>query len=80
MELLNEFVKLESKSKEPAISVMTYNILADCYCLPNYFPYAQHSILSFTYRAPKILNEIKSTNADIICLQGTDIIRMRSLL
>lgn len=41
------------------ISVLSYNILADIFCKPDYFSYADPKILDFKYRSVKIIEEIK---------------------
>jgi mRNA deadenylase 3'-5' endonuclease subunit Ccr4 len=38
-----------------SISVLSYNILADCYVDPLYFPYAKKNSLAFAQRAQKIV-------------------------
>ncbi len=54
------------------IRVLSYNMLADCYTRPQYFPYVSPGNLAFFNRAKKVVAELKSTMADIICLQEVD--------
>ncbi|KAL4499815.1 hypothetical protein ABPG72_015164 [Tetrahymena utriculariae] len=54
------------------ISITSYNILADLYTDPWYFPYCPKQYLNFDYRKWKIVEEIKLINSDIVCLQETD--------
>ncbi|CDW80670.1 potential mrna deadenylase and ccr4-not complex subunit ccr4p [Stylonychia lemnae] len=54
------------------IKVLSYNVLADCYSHYFMFKYVDHSILKFKYRSFRILEEIKQSNSDIICLQEVD--------
>ena len=69
-----EYINLPKTQHAAEFSLMSYNILADCYCLSSYFPYAQHCNLASTNRFPRIIQEIKSLNTDIICLQGNNVI------
>lgn len=48
---------------------MSYNILADCYSQYFMFKYVKHGYLNFRYRSVRILQEIKESNSDILCLQ-----------
>ncbi|EAS05777.2 endonuclease/exonuclease/phosphatase family protein (macronuclear) [Tetrahymena thermophila SB210] len=54
------------------ISITSYNILADLYTDPWYFPYCPKQYLNFDYRKWKIVEEIKLINSDIVCLQEAD--------
>eukprot|EP01017_Pseudomicrothorax_dubius_P034965 TRINITY_DN4846_c0_g3_i2.p1 TRINITY_DN4846_c0_g3~~TRINITY_DN4846_c0_g3_i2.p1 ORF type:complete len:153 (-),score=11.94 TRINITY_DN4846_c0_g3_i2:158-616(-) len=54
------------------ISILSFNILADCYCPPEFFPYADKQILLHSYRAPLIVKQIGELDADIVCLQEVD--------
>jgi mRNA deadenylase 3'-5' endonuclease subunit Ccr4 len=51
---------------------MSYNILADRLALPNYFPHTTRSRLSFEFRGPRVIAEIRQSRADVICLQEVD--------
>lgn len=54
------------------LKVLSYNILADCYSKYFMFKYVRHVYLNFKYRSVRIMQEIKSSEADIICLQEVD--------
>jgi len=51
------------------VNIMSYNLLACGLDRHNKFPYASEDVLNFWYRAPRIINEIQNSNADIVCLQ-----------
>lgn len=56
----------------PFISIVSFNILAPCWASPLYYPV--FSTLDRFYRRERIIDLLKSTNADIFCLQEcTDI-------
>lgn len=76
-------LKRDSSRDRPdsnSVSVVTYNILANCYIkeatdrhpLP-IFPYVtDRSKLSFEARAPRILARLAAIDADIVCLQEVE--------
>jgi CCR4-NOT transcription complex subunit 6 len=51
------------------VSLLSYNILADGFAPPENFPKTQKHDLLWTTRAPRLLNEIQTLNADVICVQ-----------
>lgn len=51
---------------------MSYNILADQLCSPNWFTYASKQVLDFKFRGPRIIEEIASSSASLLCLQELD--------
>ena len=51
------------------LRVMSYNILAQPYATQRAFPYAFPEILDFNYRSPRIMQDLRQINADIVCLQ-----------
>ena len=51
---------------------MSYNLLADRLALPRIFTESSPAILSFQFRGPRILAEIRGSGADILCLQEVD--------
>eukprot|EP00347_Sterkiella_histriomuscorum_P013489 403364523 len=57
------------------MKVLSYNILADCYSHYFMFKYVDHAYLKFGFRSYRILEEIKSSDSDIICLQEVDHIK-----
>lgn len=57
-----------------SLSIASYNLLAECYVrVPgqpwNAFENCPTDFLNWTFRAPRILSTIVSSNADVICLQ-----------
>ena len=49
---------------------MTYNILANSLCSPDWFKYIQNpSYVDQTYRQNILVSDLKELSADIICLQ-----------
>lgn len=58
--------------KNKIIHVMSYNILADHLAKQRgdfWHTHASDAILDITYRAPRIMEELKSSDASIICFQ-----------
>ena len=51
---------------------MTYNFLADRLAGQGYHTHASVPTLHFDFRGPRIFEEIKASNADILCLQEVD--------
>ena len=51
---------------------MSYNLLADCLATPEYHPYQSSRLLEFSFRAPRIMQEIAQSGASLICLQEMD--------
>ena len=62
------FAKNPDGTKLLVLKVLSYNILADCYTKYFMFKYSKHGILRFKYRSHRILEEIKHSDSDIICL------------
>ncbi|KAL4502033.1 hypothetical protein ABPG73_020170 [Tetrahymena malaccensis] len=65
-------LKKDSQVFSDQIQITSYNILADQYTDPWYFPYCPKQYLNFDYRKWKIVEEIKLINSDIVCLQEAD--------
>ena len=59
----------ENKNNNPTFTLMTHNILADCYTSFNSFPKVNKSHLIYSFRKQSILRELKTYLPDIICLQ-----------
>merc|ERR1712203_367084 len=49
--------------------VLDWNVLAEIYATESQYPYSEKWALSWHFRKHLILEEIKSIDADIICLQ-----------
>ena len=56
----------------PVLRVMTYNILAECYCNARIYPYCPTNALKSDYRRALALEQVFEYNADIVCLQEVD--------
>ena len=54
------------------LSVLQWNVLARCYTSPKHYPLLSRQIVEFDNRKDLISQEIKSYNADVICLQEVD--------
>lgn len=55
------------------IKVMSYNIMAFQFTKLDWYTYCNRNFLYPKYRCPRIIEEIESLNADIICLQEVDV-------
>jgi mRNA deadenylase 3'-5' endonuclease subunit Ccr4 len=56
-----------------SISVMSFNILAQCYTRSEFFPSVNpKAALKWKNRGPKIVQEIAQYNPDVVCLQECD--------
>jgi CCR4-NOT transcription complex subunit 6 len=51
---------------------MQYNMLADRLAHPHRYAYVPLDILSFSYRSARILEEIRTSDCDVLCLQEMD--------
>ncbi len=54
------------------VHVMSYNVLADHLATPQFHPFQSSQVMDFTFRATRIIEEIKQSDASIICLQEVD--------
>ena len=51
------------------IHVMSYNVLADCLAKPeNGHEFQGPHILDFSFRGPRIIEEIRESHAGLLCL------------
>jgi len=73
--LLNRQIKYIKRTQNSQLkfSVLQWNTLAKCYTSTKHFPTVAEEFLDFNYRKDFIQQEIKSFNADIICLQEVDV-------
>lgn len=55
-----------------SFSVCSYNVLADAYIDPRWYPTTPAEALSPRQRLPALLRHIASFNADVLCLQEVD--------
>jgi CCR4-NOT transcription complex subunit 6 len=58
-----------TRDQEASFTILSYNILADCYCTHRHFPYCDERWLRWDYRRKLITAELLKLNADIVCLQ-----------
>lgn len=63
-----------SSSNAPTdkITVLSYNTLCDTSATQSHYGYAPSRILSWDFRRELILNELKSHDSDIVCMQEID--------
>ncbi|KAF6003517.1 hypothetical protein F1559_001682 [Cyanidiococcus yangmingshanensis] len=61
-----------AKTAAGAFRVASYNVLAQTYIRSELFPYCPRGSLRSRQRIPKLLNEIGSLEADLLCLQEVD--------
>ena len=54
------------------VAVLSYNTLCESAASPSHYGYAPSRVLSWEYRRELVLSEIRSHNADIVCLQEID--------
>ena len=54
------------------LQVMSYNVLADRLASGSKFSHATSRVLSFDFRAPRIMSEIEQSDAQVVCLQEVD--------
>ncbi|KAL2820211.1 Endonuclease/exonuclease/phosphatase [Aspergillus cavernicola] len=54
------------------VTVLSYNILCDSSATQSHYGYAPVRVLSWEFRKELILNELRSHDSDIICLQEID--------
>ena len=59
---------IEISKETPTFTIMTYNTLAKSYTFPSEFPKTSPYQLPFEVRFPRIIKEIQSYPADIICI------------
>src|SRR5690606_35945399 len=65
------FIKyqISSYNTKKYFTVLSYNVLAEIYATRAAFPQCKPHILNWEFRKWQILRQIKSFDADIICLQ-----------
>ncbi|KAJ5505453.1 Leucine-rich repeat typical subtype [Penicillium expansum] len=61
-----------SNSNTEKITVLSYNTLCDSSATQSHYGYVPSRVLSWEYRRELILNELRSHNSDIVCLQEVD--------
>jgi mRNA deadenylase 3'-5' endonuclease subunit Ccr4 len=64
---------IDKVTKEsPRFKIISYNVLAQVYCLPYRFPYCEPYYLKWRVRRLNFMKEILSYDADVVCLQEID--------
>jgi hypothetical protein len=63
---------VRSKHTCGTLSVVTYNLLADCYATPGYFRNTDRSVLDWDERKKALISVLDALDADILCLQEVD--------
>jgi len=64
--------KLVGLKEDGELTIFSYNILSDGSAKPNYFPKVNPNLLLWNNRRDKIIQQIISQDADIVCLQEVD--------
>jgi len=59
----------EDQDDEVHFRIATYNVLAEIYATPQYYPYCPRFALHWPYRGRRIVDELAEADADVICLQ-----------
>ncbi len=54
------------------LKILTYNVLADVYLLPERYPDSPHDCIEFSWRTQALISKIVSLDADLICLQEVE--------
>jgi mRNA deadenylase 3'-5' endonuclease subunit Ccr4 len=60
------------KTVSTSVTIVSYNILAEAYTKPGYFPYAPQQVLDWSFRCNNLIKEMTELNADVLCLQEVD--------
>jgi len=56
----------------PQIVIATYNILADAYIKPEYYPHCDPKDFQAEHRHPRLIERVAGLGADVICLQEVE--------
>lgn len=59
----------DGSSAAQALTVVTYNVLADLYALADTYPYCPSWALAWSYRRRNLLRDMRLLHADVYCLQ-----------
>ena len=63
---------ISSASENDTFTALTYNILADMYCTRSQYGYAPARVLDWEYSKELLMEQLRKSEADIICLQEFD--------
>ena len=67
-QISREVLDLVGANPQNILNVMSYNVLADRLASLSKFSHTTAPVLHFDYRAPRIIEEIKQSEASIVCL------------
>jgi len=67
-------------SLAPQVSLVTWNLLAPNYAKPSKYPWSKEEDLQWKVREPRIIKELTSINADVVCLQEVQVDLWEGLL
>ncbi|PGH27333.1 glucose-repressible alcohol dehydrogenase transcriptional effector [Polytolypa hystricis UAMH7299] len=70
--VMDEGGRNANKAAAEKFSALSYNILCDRYATHQQYGYAPSRVLTWEFRRDLLLNEIRSHDADIVCLQEVD--------
>ena len=65
-------IALDDSDVADSFTVLDWNILCDKYVNPTHYPWVPQKALQWEYRRDLIIEEIKSRDADVLCLQEID--------
>ena len=54
------------------VSLISWNVLANCHIFPESYRYVDRKLLSWSHRREKFKQILRSRGADIVCLQEVD--------
>ena len=63
---------LQGGKKNNNVSLISWNVLANCYIFPDGYRYVDRKLLGWSHRRDKVRQILKSRDADIVCLQEVD--------
>ena len=63
---------LQGTKANRRVSLISWNVLANCYIFPESYRYVDRKLLSWSHRRDKIKQILRSRGADIVCLQEVD--------
>ena len=55
-----------------SVSLISWNVLANCYIFPDGYRYVDRKLLGWSHRRDKVRQILESRDADIVCLQEVD--------
>jgi len=64
--------QIQTQLIQNEFTILSYNLLADSYADPKFFPSCKDVYLNFTYRSDLVIQQLRQFSSDIICLQEVD--------